>query len=84
MCKLFILLLLHGVQNTNAGLQSNYGFAIAIMTKYAINVPLILFRYLSEKSKDRKYMKMELYLLLPKISSLCHTSAGLQGTYRTL
>lgn len=83
MCKIFIILLVCGVQNRNAGIQSNYGLAIANMTKSSINfVPY--FSYLSEKAKDRKYMKMELHLSLPKISSLCRTATGLLGMYRTL
>lgn len=82
MYKIFIILLVCGVQNRNAGVQSNYSLAIAKMTKSRINfVPY--FRYLFEKAKDRKYMEMELYLSLPKISSLCCTSTGLLGTYRT-
>lgn len=71
MYKIFIILLVCGVQNRNVGVQSSYGLAIAKMTKSSINfVPD--FRCLIEKAKDRKYMKIELYLSLPKISSLLH------------
>lgn len=50
MCKVFIILLVCGVQNGNAGVQSNCGLTVANMTKSSIHF-VLYFRYLSERPR---------------------------------